>query len=709
MTRQELLNHENLTAFRQHGFTPINASGDDQVFGNCIFCGRPKSFYINPELKKWDCKQCGLNGGYKIFIEEIVKFGKEQFTFKTALSLAKNRGLKAKTLINHNVGLNTNINAYIIPCYTLDNADEILGVKIFPIQKDGSLSKKRAVTSGGKLGSFGWENFKKPFSTCWIVEGEWDYFVWFEVMEIMKKTTKEPFMILGLPSATSFKDEFTQYFKGKNVHVLLDNDPDRKVGNKIVFGAGIEGMIKIYNKIGTIVKTIDFVHWPEGFKDGYDIRDCYNENKGDQKKTFEQIKGYLNQYPPKMEIAGVKTSKTTSSPVKPKAVRSKRTGAGIKHTEVYTTFNKWLKLDSTDLIDVTLGCMLANRLPGDPVWLQLVGPSGCAKSVICMALDCHWDVEAIDTLTPATLISGSTTAMGGDPSLLPKLDGRILVIKDFTTILEMQIAYRNEIFGIFRSVYDGCYAKPFGNGQMTRSGKSKFGFITGVTPAIELYTEGFTALGERFVRYNLGVGNIHQILQQIDRNLEDQFQNDSSMSNELKECFKKVIDFEYDITSIEIPDSVLTRIRHLAIVVELLRGTVPTDRFTKEITHKAISALPTRSYVQFRKELAGIMLFKHLRKPDEESIKEIRDIAVSTIPLSREHILKKIYKLGKGEVHEISKLSKVLKLPTITVQRTIDKLTALDVFERVQQSTLKVGYKLTDTILESIEKGGMYV
>ena len=703
MNRNEIFEHDSLKAFIQHGFVPVDTSGDNQVVGNCIFCDKDKHFYVNVDTKMWDCKVCGMQGGYKTFIKEVLSLCKEQLTAKMLLQLARSRGLKAKTLTENQVGYNPYINVFVIPGFDMKEPEEIYSLKLFPILKDGSLSKTRYNTHGMKAGYLGWDKLSDDFDNYWIVEGEWDYFTMYEIVKTLKRND----CVIGLSGATSFKDEYISYFKNKIVHVLLDNDHDiiNKRKGKKEFGAGVLGMIKIYNKIASITKQIDFIHWPQDLKNGYDLNDLYRDNKSDVEKTFDRIKGYLNQYPPKMNLKNIIEKKEQSKEQQSK----KYSGKGIDCKEVYKVFNKWLKLKSNNLIDVTIGCIIGNRFPGDPIWLQLVGPSGCAKSVMCMALDCHRDIEAIDTLTPATLISGSTMKDGGDPSLLPRLDGRHLVIKDFTTILEMQPSFRNEIFGIFRSVYDGHYAKPFGNGTFTRSGKSHFGFITGVTPAIELYTEGFTALGERFIRFNIFTDDIHDILKQIDENIELEYEQNLKMQSELKEVVYEVLDFNYDLKSIKINKKTLEIIRYLAIVIEIVRGTVPTERFTKEITHKAIVALPTRSYVQMRKLLAGMMLFKGVREVDDHLIEIVKHVARSTIHISRENILHKLYtKSKKRDSLELSEMSKILKLPTLTCQRTLEKLIALGVADEVRVSSLKRKYKLTDNIIDAIQKGGLY-
>ncbi|MCH6574633.1 MAG: DUF2877 domain-containing protein [Bacteroidetes bacterium] len=93
-----------------------------------------------------------------------------------------------------------------------------------------------------------------------------------------------------------------------------------------------------------------------------------------------------------------------------------------------------------------------------------------------------------------------STAGGGDPSLIPKLNGKVLVIKDFTTILGMHQGSKEEIFSQLRDVYDGSFDKQYGNG-IRMIYKSKFGILAGVTPAIDGQASLHASMGERFLKF----------------------------------------------------------------------------------------------------------------------------------------------------------------------------------------------------------------
>jgi hypothetical protein len=710
LINKELFNHKNLIAFRQHGFNPENTSGENHVVGNCIFCngtkanGDSKIFYINIDTKMWDCKLCGLSGGYKTFIEKLVSWSQENCTVKPLVTLSKNRSLKINTFRKVGIGFNPVKKTYLFPCYDINN-QEILNVVLFSWSKTGKCY--RAITAGGNQWVIGGNCLlNKELNEYWIVEGHWDYPT---MIEIFSTLHIEDQGIISLPGALQFKDDLLMHLKGKIIHIVLHNDHEREVKDKKILGAGNQGMIKIYNKMSQIVESIDFVHWKKELKNGYDIRDLYIDNNCKSKETFDELKSLMQKYPPEVDLKEVSNDTTVLSE-NTKAERvpelKKRSGKGILPNDVYNVFGKWLELKTNDIIDVVIGCVLANRLPSDSVWLQIVGPSGSAKSVICEALDCHYDIEAVDTFTASTLVSGMTAAGGADPSLLLRLDKRILVTKDLTTILEMPSMVRDEIFGQLRSAFDGHYSKGFGNGTMVRTYNSKFGFIAGVTHAIEKYTEGHTALGERWIRFNIPLEDIIKIMLKMEDIL--QINKGDIAKKEMKDCMRQVFDFEYSLSEIEISEKMIKQLMSLAQLIEMLRGTVQRDRFSKEITFESMVALPTRVFIQLRKELTGICAFKRKNTPEKDDLRQIINIAKSTIPLSREHFLHEIVKKGlKSEVN-LNDICKTLKLPSITVQRQAENLVALNVIEKIPVTSLKTSYKLTEQTIELIINGGMY-
>jgi hypothetical protein len=171
---------------------------------------------------------------------------------------------------------------------------------------------------------------------------------------------------------------------------------------------------------------------------------------------------------------------------------------------VHEAFAEWLALPDPDqgghpfdTVDLALATVVANRLDGDPLWLFLVAPPSSGKTETLMSLVDTADVYPLNNLTPATFVSGYERK-GGDTSLLPRVDGKTIVMKDFTSILTMHRDARAEILSQLREIYDGAYSKDFGNGKHVEW-RGKVGLLAGVTPVIDREYAFNAALGERFL------------------------------------------------------------------------------------------------------------------------------------------------------------------------------------------------------------------
>ena len=70
-------------------------------------------------------------------------------------------------------------------------------------------------------------------------------------------------------------------------------------------------------------------------------------------------------------------------------------------------FRKWLHLPDATTLYAVLGTVAANRLPGPPVWLLVVGSPGSGKTEILQSCGSLPDVHATATLTEAGLLSGT--------------------------------------------------------------------------------------------------------------------------------------------------------------------------------------------------------------------------------------------------------------------------------------------------------------
>jgi hypothetical protein len=172
-------------------------------------------------------------------------------------------------------------------------------------------------------------------------------------------------------------------------------------------------------------------------------------------------------------------------------------------------YARWLHDGDGVTTRVCHAVYIANMvLSGDPVWMFLVGGSGQGKTERLAPLAGMPHVELASTLSgEAALLSATARrdraehAHGG---LLRRIgDKGILVIKDFTSILEMDRTARGQVLAALREVYDGRWDREVGTeGGQTLTWKGKCGVLAACTTAIDRAHAVMNDMGPRslFVR-----------------------------------------------------------------------------------------------------------------------------------------------------------------------------------------------------------------
>ena len=208
-------------------------------------------------------------------------------------------------------------------------------------------------------------------------------------------------------------------------------------------------------------------------------------------------------------------------------------------TDVHDAFGRWLELPEDnpfELIDVALAIVIANRMEGDPLWAFLVAPPSSSKTEVIRALDDAEGIYPLSSLTAQTFASGFERK-GVETSLLPKLDGKLVTMKDFGTVLTMYREKKAEILAQLREIYDGGFTKEFGNGKSFKW-SGKVGLLAGVTPIIDREYAVNQILGERFVLYRVR-GPVPHLLA---RRAIGQRQREGDQRRVLRQCVAAFLD-----------------------------------------------------------------------------------------------------------------------------------------------------------------------
>jgi hypothetical protein len=149
-----------------------------------------------------------------------------------------------------------------------------------------------------------------------------------------------------------------------------------------------------------------------------------------------------------------------------------------------------------DCLAICMSIHIAVALDGDPLWLYLVSPPSGGKSTVC-DLICSDEIHS----TPLDSLTGIISGDRNGKHLVPLMQGKCVVIKDGTLLLESNPLQLANVFGELRSIYDGSLVKHFRNGVSANFSNISFGMVIGITEKV--YSLNMAALGERFLHCRL--------------------------------------------------------------------------------------------------------------------------------------------------------------------------------------------------------------
>lgn len=647
-----------LRVLKEHNFNLCRESGDESI-GDCLLCGKDEHFYVNLKKGVWDCKSCGEGGNEHKFLYKLgMVYHNDLFSARhedQLRLLSADRGLPISALKAWHLGWDNVGKRYTIPVVT--GKGVCSDIRLYKFK-----SSTRA-SAGTNAGMFNIHQID-PAHIVYVCEGEWDGMA----LDWLLKKLSVSGTVVAVPGASIFKKEWLPAFRNCNVQLLYDNDP-----------AGEQAELKVQKLLEGTAKSIKYISWLNGLPTGYDVRDWILH--GIKVKKLAGSWRNLNQ----LVIDHPRMSEEVHKKAIAAHAEEAKSNDPVDVQAELSVYRKWMHLPDKYVLDVMFGTIMANLyISGDPVWMFLVAPPGGSKSELLMSLVECANIVCLTSLTPHSLISGfSPGGVGKDPSLLPQLDGKVLVLKDFTTITSMHFACRDEIFGILRDAYDGKTEKQFGNG-LRREYKSKFGILAGTTPIIDTFSTIHQSLGERFLKYRLVIDShdneekkIMQALSNINREV--------SMRQELIGAASRIMSQAAPDPLPNFPTVYLKKISALAQFCARMRGVVLRDNYTQQVLYRPSSEVGTRLAKQLMKLAMGIGIFRGVKELGEYEYICTGKVALHTCQDRLVAVIESIYRANAedGATELTTKeVCAYTRLPSATVFRLLEDLYLLGLLKR---------------------------
>lgn len=354
--------------------------------------------------------------------------------------------------------------------------------------------------------------------------------------------------------------------------------------------------------------------------------------------------------------------------------------------ELIGVFRRYLYLEESteQAIKVMMAVAVSNKLPDDPIWMFFVAPPGSTKTEMLRAFMGHPETVFLSNLTTAAFGSGMKTKKE-DPSLATEVDGKILIIKDFTTILSLRPEIRNEILNIMRELYDGYYSKGFGiKGLQTWT--PHFTCMAGVTYEIDKAHGVQTNLGERYLRFRIHYEDQDALI--------DQAQKIGEQQVEMRKEFQRAVRLFMDSHQLKfselptIPEDMIRRIKKLARFLAWGRTVVSRDRYTHAIDYAPFPEAGTRLIIQFTKLIRCLGYVAGKTEVGEEEYAIVQKIAIDGIPTKTYNAIQLLYDETKLYPQTTEQLGDRTDTDTRSMHAILDDLKVLKIVEKTEKDAI---------------------
>ena len=270
-----------------------------------------------------------------------------------------------------------------------------------------------------------------------------------------------------------------------------------------------------------------------------------------------------------------------------------------------------------------------------------------------------------------------------EPSLLPKLNNKLVVMKDFTTILSMRSENQQEILAQLREAYDGKYCKVFGNGKEV-SWEGQFGLIGACTPVYDNHYGVIGSMGERFILYRTDTKNGYAMGMQAQRVVGQEKQ----MREEIRDALHRFISqfSSLEKICIETGEDIKRRVVNLACFCAYARCPVERDRYDRTIKYDPSPEGPARLVKQLMQIGAGLAIVNGKPEIDENVYRTVKKIGRDLLPMQRLRIIESMWTVNatehNGQWLKIKEVAESVNMPGATAKLLLEDMMAVGIMNR---------------------------
>jgi len=524
----------------------------------------------------------------------------------------------------------------------------------------------------------------------YMVEGPWSRMAMLRLM----KAAKVKGSVVGVPGSV-FKQDWCDLFIGQTLYLTFDND-----------SAGGEESERALQFLTTHSngkpKNIYRIHWPSTAPAKYDPRELIHFELDTSNHKPASVWADFG----RLFVPATYSGSDVEEPVEEEPLPTvKSFKALLKHFTEHIHLNDNME----DGIAVTLAAAISCQLPGNPEWLFLVGAPGSGKTLLLEAFSRYKGAVYRSSIRSTELISGWLTDDGSDPSLIPKIQGKILVLKDYTEVLAMNAADQDILYGVLRGAYDGRAERHFANGLERVYNHCWFGMVAGVTDDIKAHNRA--SLGERFIRFQWVEAESYDRSTHITAAIRG-YANQVATERFLAGVVAGFLS-EFDLTDAKLPTIepwFETRIVALVQILAHLRAHVNTG-FHGELTHRPVVEIGTRPAVQFCKLAQCLCLILGKKRIDMKVYSIIEKIFKDTCESWSHDIFNCLLKHSPDPVTK-EVIEQEARIPSTTCFRRLEVMESLGTITRGRIAAIvpgrpAYGWVLSDPIQELVKQAKM--